>query len=296
MATLYKRKKFSYELTKIICAFIIAVIPFLSFNYILYKNEVSVFYHAIFKPFILAASQQSNPHYFISGFFNNIIFYPLNLIKENIFLLFSIIGLIYLLKKDIKFKSKDKIIIVTTILILGYFMYIPSKQIRFSLIFLPYLCLLAAYGFYFLIKSIECIKILKITALFTALILFILTISPLVEQSVIQKEFSKEIPIIVKEYYSFRFNSDTILTTDPVFTVYSDKRFIPIYFSIENANYILNSFKEQSYTVVYREDAFFCPNNECLIQRENLFKTISQNKLVFNKTYYGQEYYLFFKE
>ena len=106
---------------------------------------------------------------------------------------------------------------------------------------------------------------------------------------------------IVSEYYEYfeNKNANTILTTDPVPSAYTDKKFLPFYFSVFEAenDYDLNINKSDA--IIYNPQSFQCEkiSTECVNKQKKLEKRIfTENKIVFNKTYDNEKYFILVKK
>ena len=72
-----------------------------------------------------------------------LLFYPGGLAAENPLLLLSLLGLVVIaLRKP----RNSGAVLIPLLVFLVYFTYIMNKQLRFALLFLPFVCIIAAYG------------------------------------------------------------------------------------------------------------------------------------------------------
>lgn len=295
-----RTKKNFQPLFYIPLAFIVIQLPFFAFNLFLYRHETSRMWHAIFRPILLAVSHQYNPAEFVGQKF----FYITQLSQQNFWLLFLIIGAVfYLTTKNYK---KPGINLVATVF-LAYFIYfnwIPNKQLRFSITFLPFICIFAGYGIFELVKRIT--KNGKYPGMerFILILIFLLSlilILPVDANYYLWRPATN--PDIVAEFYGYfkditsRENPVSILTSDPVPTAYIDAYFIPIYFSLPVA-YL--TYKNSSYDyIIYSTGTYYCPSEDarCREQASSFSKLISsENELIFTKRYKTRTYYIYQKE
>jgi 4-amino-4-deoxy-L-arabinose transferase-like glycosyltransferase len=120
----------------LLLGFILITIPYFTFNFILYGSPIEVILFA--SEFVRNAGiwifQESWYYYFVELF------------KENFLFVFAIVGICLLLKR------RKYVLVVLFSLFFAYFSYFPHKELRFAILFLPYLAILASYGYYKLIN------------------------------------------------------------------------------------------------------------------------------------------------
>jgi len=129
---IYRKKAKTEKFLISILFFIIPIIPYLILNYILYNNPVH--------PFLLQIWMTKFTGWIYHQPFN---FYFLNLVKENVLILFSILGAIFIFKKE-----KLNKLIVPFVLILAFisFNFTQHKELRLLLPLLPFFYILTGYG------------------------------------------------------------------------------------------------------------------------------------------------------
>ncbi|MBI4140543.1 hypothetical protein HY485_01755, partial [Candidatus Woesearchaeota archaeon] len=233
---------------------------------------------------IAAAPHQNNPTFSvidgtIISYLYSILYYLIELLKQNILLIFAIPAL---------FNSKDKnrnVVFWTILFFAAYFTIAMNKQVRFALLFLPYLSIFAAQG----ILSTKNNKIK--TAFIT---IFIITFVFNAHQEYTAIKTTNE-PIM--EFYTF-FDKlrGPILTANPIPAAYSDKLFIPFYQDIETAHEIYDAHKNTS-TVAYTTEFYPCSNyadkNKCQERKKELLMKISKGREKVYSINYGQEYMIY---
>lgn len=143
--------------------FLIPVIPYLILNFLLYNN--------VFYPFILQSFMTKYTGWI---FFQPFYFYFASLIKENILVPFSILGILIIFKKP----SLRRISVVVMFL----FIFIPynlaaHKEMRLLIPALPFLYILTSYGVYHFINNFK--KNRNLLLIIMLLILLILNIPKL---------------------------------------------------------------------------------------------------------------------
>ena len=296
-------KKFTGSLQKeyfpFLITFFLTTLPFLIFNFILYREYTTKAYHAIFRPIILSFSHQSNPLHAIPSFFQNTSYYLNHLINENFLFIFIFISLIFFFKtKEYKnYRATTLLIIATTYF--TYFTLILNKQYRFSLIFLPYFAILSAYGITSLLNFLKNKRnYLKYPSYLLFLIFAVFSIMQSVD--IIDAQFgwrnNEEFPITT-EFYKYFLERDpinSILTTNPVHSAYSDNKYIPFYFSVNEGTSIYISNRNKVGAVIYSPNSFVCYSQECEKKLNDLFFDIKKRfNLVFEGQYNDRTYYIF---
>jgi hypothetical protein len=282
-------------------SFFLTLLPFLIFNFLLYRQYTTKAYHAIFRPFILSFSHQANPVHVISSFFSNISYYLNYLVNENLFFVFLFIAIIFFFKNKEYKNYRATALMVVAIIYWLYFTLIINKQPRFSLVFLPYFAILAAYGINstlnFVKKQKDYFKYISYIAL---LIFSIFSIMQSVD--IIDDQFGwriyDEFPITIEFYKYFldKPSTNLILTTNPVHAAYTDNKYIPFYFSVKEGTSIYIANRNKAQAVIYSPDSFVCFDQECEKKLQDLFFDIKKRfDLVFEKQYNDRTYYIFEK-
>ena len=260
-----KKKLFDF-----VIGIFIVVLPFLIFNLFMYKD--------MFLPFFEAIPHQANlVHSIIKetwiNYLYNFLYYLIEILKQNLLLLF---GILY-------FKSKKKILL--PFLLFGvYFTYITNKQPRFLLVFLPYLSIMAGFGLYNLL--------IKKNKFIVYIIVFAFIVPSLFTINTQYNWRNSYVPEINLLYTFFNDKEGIVLTMVPTPTAYSNLKFIPFYNNVDDAVKIYKEKSEDSNYILYSDEFYPCYNENCYVLRNNLFESISKNKLIFNLSY-GQNYYIF---
>lgn len=263
--------------------FIAAGIPFLVFNYFMYRGDV-VPLVAAFRPLIFALGEQGNPFYPGSLFF-----YPLELFKSNPLLVFSVVGLFCFLRKE-NCKLPKVLIFLALAFFLVYFSYIASKVLRFALVFLPYLCLFAGYGFG---RAMDCRGARYVTVALLALA-FIVGI-PLAFYLVSFSNVLHTADHSITEFYSY-FNdhpiNGTVLITMPHPLAYSDMRFKPVYYLPEEP---FSGWKGDVSAVMLTNSTFVCVEGdaECGKRTERFLSEVQNGTLVFSERYANKSFRIY---
>lgn len=275
--------------------FFMAMFPFLAANYFMYRQFTSNAVDAALRPFILGSLAQGNLAYSVQGFSSNLLFYFSAIMKENIFLLFFIPGALFILRK----RSKAHIVLSAYLVAyLAYFTLIPNKQERFLISFLPAVVLLSSY---WLSESFSFMRKLSrgLQLPYAFMISFILVLGSFAALREDYRQFSwvpHSAPRVVSEVYGF-FNSSglAVMTTDPVFSSFSDNLFIPMYDSPEAALSAYDSARVYDYAV-YSPDFFPCENYgpDCEDSKKALFRHMAaRDKLVLNRSVDGRQFFIF---
>jgi len=268
--------KRAHNMGRLLCSFFLAILPFLLFNLVAYGNP----FHA----FITALPHQNNPTFSVIdgtllSYAYTLFYYPFQLAKENILLIFSIP--ILLSHKQLK---KNPLFWVLALFVL-YFTIILNKQLRFSLLFLPALTLFAAQGI-LTIKNKNWRWLL--TTLF--LVAFVIQVSQMYTTLLTVNE-----PIMT--FYTFFDNlKGPVLTANPIPAAYAHQLFIPFYQDVATSQQ-LYAANENIATVAYTTEFYPCKNyadiTSCEEQKKELIKKISTNRNKVYAIHYGQDYLIY---
>ena len=265
----FEKKKFKNLLT-ITMGVLIISIPYLIINLFLYKNPIF--------PFILQSFMTKNTGWV---FHQPLQFYFINLLRENFLLLFIIPGIILILKRP---KEKNITILGIFLLFFLFFNLIAHKEMRFVIVFLPYMHLITAYG---ISQSLILEKHRK--KVFYSLIALIILI-PLTQT------FGRITPPNYKEYPQFtdylnknEVNSG-IWITNPVFMVSSNKKtdeliYYPL-FDSKRISELNKNLKEAKHILIDTCDILPCPQNdkECEEKAINFLNSIKSDfDVVYNR-------------
>lgn len=257
--------------------FLVPTVPFLVFNYFMYIQYVSVAV-AAFRPVLFAVKQQANPFYGGSLFY-----YPFNLFRANPLLIFSLVGIVCLWGKC---KGYRLLVLIVLGLFLAYFSYIPSKVIRFSLVFLPYMALFAGWGFakvmgYGRLRVI----VLALLLVVGASILVYLTFnsrSSFLEDDSIEDFYS---------YFAKNPINGTVIITVPQPVAYSDIKAEPVYYSPAESLAEMGNVS----AVMFVPSVFSCPESDvdCEQRMASFFEDVRSQSLVFSKEYWGDDFEIY---
>lgn len=259
----------------VFAGFVIVQIPYLVFNYISYAPFTATAFDALFRPFLLAESHASNWLHAIAGTWQNILYYPLALVMDNPLLIFALPGFFLL--------RKQKYIAFPLAFFFLYFTYITNKQLRFAVLFLPFIALYAGAGIFYLQKALK--KYISYTVFYCIIIL--LTI-PVIYPSFVAayRFFPAEELAIEQEYYSF-FREGVILTTEPYFSAYTNILAIPYYNNVTDAQEIYEKFKDNVNYIVFSPEFYPCTDEQCQQQIAALGTEIGKLPVIYQHTWNG---------
>ncbi len=290
------RKNF-YLLLYLVIPFLAVQLPFLIFNALLYYKSTANIYHAMFRPVILAFSHQYNPAEIPGQAF----FYIQQLAGQNFWLVFAVIGIIFYVAAKKYKQHKANLVMTVFLFYFAYLNIIPNKQIRFSISFLPFLCMLSSYGLFALMEVIAKEEKYALMQRIIVGLIAVLSIALIIPTDVNYYFWRPaEAPDLVTEFYSY-FNESSaklqplrILTADPIPAAYTDAMFSPIYFSLENA---YNDYTQLDYDyIIYSTDVYYCAleDEKCEQDVNSFFAMVSsENELVFTKKYKTRTYYIY---
>ena len=268
-----------------LAGFAVSITPFLIFNYFMYQNETTLFYSLI-RPLIFAAEAQGNI-WAAEG--SSLFFYFIEMIKDNPLFIFALVGVaVYFAQK--KYRSEFNILFFTFFIYLFYFSIIINKQLRFGLAFLPFLAIISAYGIFYLFN------LLKQWHLHPILIIVFIGLgvfSVYSERTIVDERANFEPEIT--EFYRYPFEG-VVLTSDPVPAAYSNARFIPYYTGIPSVQQMNDHLSNDEVSaVIYTPRSFPCLEEdlECKRLRSELFTVINSHTLIFNQSYWGEQYLIY---
>ena len=272
-----KKKKAYKTLFYFSMFFLIPVVPYLILNYILYNN--------IFYPFLLQSWMSKYTGLIFSQPF---CFYFVNLVKENVLSLFSILGLLFIFKKY-DFKK-------LTIAIVFLFVFIPynlvaHKEMRLLITALPFLYILTGYGIFYFVGLFKRNKNLLLSLL---LITFLIVNVPKLKFD----EYADNLDVFY-DYVGDERVGNGLWISNPAFIVYSNVKADLIYYPLYNSKKIdtlTDDIDNAERILINTCDLLSCPvsDNTCN-QKHNNFINLLKNR--FNMLYYNKfnqcEYYIF---
>lgn len=260
--------------------FLIPIIPYLVLNYILYNN--------ILYPFLLQSWMSQHTGWIFS---QPIYFYLINLIKENILVLFSVSAIIFLLKNP-KFEK-------TSIVLVFLFLFVPynfaeHKEMRLIIAALPFLFILTSYGLIYFAGSFRKIK---------SVILFFLLVA-FVLPSLYSLKFDKYNDNL-DMFYSYIENeemSDGLWISNPAFIAYSNDKadnliYYPLYNS-EKIDVLIDNIGNAKHVLINTCDILPCPPSDvsCSRKHNHLIGLLKERfGLLYYEVFGSCEYYIFGK-
>jgi len=272
----YKKKVSQKEILSFFVAFSVPLILFLIINMSLYKNPIY--------PFIVQAYMTRNTGWIYHQPFS---FYFLNLFKENIFIVFSIISISSILRK------KNKVLILLLFLF-PFILYCieQHKEMRLLIPLFPFLYILTAQG---IIVSINIIKKNK------TYILSLLTMIWLVQAYTTHMfdKYNDKLDVFY-EYMNTSKINDGLWITNPSFIVYSNKKaeeliYYPLYYS-EKAKELQNKSENAKAVLLNTCDILPCPPSDksCLKETQLLLGILKKKMdLIYYQNYTQCQYYIF---
>ncbi len=276
--------------------FILILFPYLVFNYFFYR-EYTGFFSAVFRPFLFAVYEEGNPFQIVSlGLFDNLIYYFDYFFETNPAIIMLLLVGVFVFFKEKYYLVRDKrIVFVVLLLLLSYYIKILNKQERFSLAFLPYLVIIGSVGAVYLLNRWRYIS--------SAVMILLLLFSLKLDYKIIDERLQPASGDYSEYYLFFKYNNvdGAVFTSDPVPSAYVDKRFIPYYLAYDEKHFdklVPNNdweVDEKIGAVIFATNALPCKDDdlECLNKRASIISELSRNKLIFNKTYFGQEHLIF---
>lgn len=299
------------EIYSIAIIIIMVGVYFLS-NFLLYNDHFG-FRDAILRPYTDAAAYSDNPYqntyfsnvqefiYYIFYYLYNIIF---NTAYGNILYIFFIIYVAKL--KGFMHDEKHALLFILFIVYLAYFSIIPYKNERFWIFILPLLAIYAAYGIIqinnYLRKKTRNNIILKKTLSVLFILLLVMTFYVINKDRQFYgwSEHFRKPDMSIERYFDIHNIDGPILTSDPRFAAYSDKRYIPAYDILNKNGLFLNDW-ESGITfnaAVYNDKSIPCLEDDkrCIDTRQKIVDMLEKDFVVLDSYKYNGANITFYKK
>lgn len=262
---LYKREFKNVAL--LFAVFLLTITPYLIFN--LFK------YGSIFTPFFKASEVITEYSWLYS---HTPLFYIKELFFQNYLFIFIIPFLFYFYRE-----RKGTLILLILIIFFSFFTTSVHKELRYSLIFIPYLALLSSRGFFWLKDSLRLDDKTKKIITLLAFIILLLNFSTNMHFA------SGSYPEEEVKFYSDLKEGETIHSTTPIVAYFSNAKIIPIYTTLDKAEIFI---KKEKPSKLFFLDTFPCNTQECKDRKKELISWMKENYYSYN--YYEPEEAYFF--
>jgi len=266
---IYKRKATIKKFLISNLFFLIPIIPFLIFNFILYDNPLH--------PFLLQAWMTKFTGWIYHQPFN---FYFLNLIKENVLILFSILGTIFIFKNE-----KYKKFIVPFVFLFAFisFNFAQHKEMRLLLPILPFLYILTSYG---IIKFSNLFIKHKNILLFIIILIGIFQVIPNLRLN----DYDDNLDFFYNFFQNNEINNG-VWISNPSFIVNTGLKadeliYFPLY-DITKMKKLQIKLEEADYVLINTCDLLPCPpwENSCNREHDNFIGLLNEK---FEVNYYNK--------
>jgi len=206
-------------LKKILTGFIMAITPYFIINQILYGN---LFYPFISQFFLAMGSGWHNYHPFS--------FYFIGLLRENFLYSLSFLGLFLAFRlKDINKKHLAVIFAVFFV----FFNLIKQKEMRFLIILLPYMCLLASFSIFYFYNKLKSNAAREILAVIIILS-FVFSIAAIIQYYKSEAGKANQYEYLQDKFRELDANG-VIWASNPIMFAVSDKKIAKLmYYPIFN--------------------------------------------------------------
>ncbi|MBN4049025.1 glycosyltransferase family 39 protein [archaeon AH-315-M20] len=276
---LIKKKKESIKsLLKFSLFFMIPIIPYLILNMVLYKNPLF--------PFLLQSFLTKYTGWVFYQPFN---FYFIGLVKENILVLFSIIGLIFIFRKfEIK---KISLALMFLFLFIPYTL-IAHKETRLLISTLPFLYILTSYGIFYFIDLFKKKKTLILSLL---LVIFLILNIPKLKFD----KYEDNLDLFYDYVKNTRIDKG-LWISNPAFIAYSDyKADELIYYPLFNSKKIdklTSNLENAKYILINTCDILPCPEEDvfCTEKTDDFISLLKERFILkLNQKNNQCEYFIF---
>lgn len=316
LALLQARRWSARPLIGICAGFLAAAAPFFLFNALRYAQ---LGFRAPLYPLLAARGCADNITSSVlgSGISSRLayfLYYPRELVlgEGNLLLIFSIAGLLLAVGALAK-QGGDSAAVPSGPALpavalfaaapLLYFSWIITKQERYALQFLPFLCILAAVG----ILQVWRAPGFRLAAAGTPLhlgraaVLAVLAVSLASALAYDSRDYAwrasriSEYPLVSELYLYLAENPlSPVLTTDPTPAAYADVRLIPMYYGVDSSLKIYLENVGSARAVLYSSGYYPCEavGESCERIKEELLREVSRNTLLVHATHRGADYYL----
>ena len=243
----------------LLAGFILITVPYFMFNYLAYGSPIEILFFA--QEFLKYAG--------IWIFQEPWWWYLFALIKENVLFFFAIPGTVFAIYK------KRYSLVAIFLLILIYLSQMDHKELRFTILLLPFIAIIAAYGYQ---------KIFKENFSFIVIVFLLFSI-PLSVEDPITNEYFK--------YFEEKQTTGEILVTHPLTGYYAHKNVTIMYypwFNASQADYWKDYIEKKNPEYISLdscEGGFLCPpdDDHCEEKKQELIKEIEEKyTTVFNET------------
>jgi len=289
--------------------FILAITPYMIFNYVTYHPYTHTLYDATIEPVVSATIFQNNQYQnlatkTIGEQIYGWLYYLINLMASRTFacLLYAFFFVyVYLFFKQKMYNKNEHILLMILFLTyLTYFTSIPYKQERFVYFLIPIAAIYTAYTLtevYAWTKKIDKKKKNNtMTIILIAIVASFAIISIGIDASLYSwKNPSK--PLIVTDIYEYFRNNNitgTIATGDMVLAVYTDNKLTNMF---ELRADVEGKGSRNIEAVFHADYTYPCLDAACVIDRNKFLSEISeQYNLVKNESCYSGNCYIYIKK
>lgn len=214
-------------------------------------------------------------------------FYFLALPKENFFAVFALAGLFFIFKR---FNHDKLAVLLCFAMPFAYFNNLNCKEIRYALVFMPFLYMIASVGMVNLAMMIR----KKYRFVFSLGFLLIVILAGFILfdwSSVLAINYNVSEPAYVDEFYRFFPDGVKVLSTSPFFVLYSDVLLEPYYY---NPDRYADAEIDVDYVFINICD-IPCMKGDipCENSRDAFLENLNDFRLMKNETYNNCEYLIY---
>jgi len=271
------RKIFHENFTKFIIPYTLVVLLYLIFNLFKYSSADSKL-EAMFWPFVHGSTTITTSGLWLySGTW---LYYFLELYKENYFFVFCFVFVFfYIYEKKYKHQSFN-FLLITPVLFLIYFTYLPHKEIRFTLVLLPYLSMMSGIAIAKIYDFIENRK--RLLALFLAVLLITIYFLKIPKPS-LQEYVVPEVDDICLFIEENNLTQPVILTTPYPLYCLNNKIDMNLY----SVPLLLNTTQENpAWILIFAPKTFPC-SQEDLVCEEQKVTALNKFKDKYSLSYFN---------
>ena len=289
--------------------FMLAITPYIAYNYAIYHPYTRTLYDATLEPIASATIFQDNAYQNlqVNTFGEKVygwLYYLINLFADKSFVcllyLFFFVFIYLFFKRKMYRKNEHILLMLMFATYLVYFSSIPYKQERFVYFLIPIAAIYTAFALIEIHKwtIIKDKKTRKKTyaVIFIAIVAAFAIISVGIDASFVTWKNAHK-PVFVKDFYEyFKENNitGTIATGDVVLAIYTDNKLTNM---LELRADVEGKGSRNISAIFHADYTYPCLDEACIVDKNKFFDEISQQyNLIKNESCYSGNCYIYLKK
>lgn len=215
----------------IIAGFFIPLVPYFVFNHFMYGSFFFPLIQAsrIIRQVVGCNILRPQPWFF----------YIVQILKDNLLNVFAVLGLVII------FKREDCTLLLSFLLPFLYFTYLPCRDVRYLILFIPFVSIFSAVGLVHIHSKF------KFKSVFTFFVVFFSLFSAIDYYE--SDRYESDLPLGFTSYLADKDVYGEVWSFNPELAVYSDQLVIPVYyplFTSAKVSYLSQNLDEPHYIFV----------------------------------------------